>query len=171
MWVPWGFYWNADLDSKGPGRSLRLCISNKQHPPPPPQAMLMLLVQRPHCESKDVEARGAVEKSCGPGVVSPCWACFAFQNEMLEEGHEYAVMLYTWRSCSRAIPQVSPAPRGTATPSSHPIQVTDLLQATGGEAESLIQGCSLNTCREHPMKLTPTLKNFSLSFYFESSIC
>ncbi|KAK2503631.1 hypothetical protein MC885_010806 [Smutsia gigantea] len=26
-------------------------------------------------------------------------------NEMLEEGHEYAVMLYTWRSCSRAIPQ------------------------------------------------------------------
>lgn len=25
---------------------------------------------------------------------------------MLEEGHEYAVMLYTWRSCSRAIPQV-----------------------------------------------------------------
>lgn len=87
---------------------------------PPPQAMLMLLVQRPHCESKDVEARGAVKKSCGPGVVSPCWACFAFQNEMLEEGHEYAVMLYTWRSCSRAIPQVSPAPRGTALPSSHP---------------------------------------------------
>lgn len=29
------------------------------------------------------------------------------QNEMLEEGHEYAVMLYTWRSCSRAIPQVN----------------------------------------------------------------
>lgn len=29
------------------------------------------------------------------------------QNEMLEEGQEYAVMLYTWRSCSRAIPQVS----------------------------------------------------------------
>ncbi|GCC37897.1 hypothetical protein chiPu_0016406 [Chiloscyllium punctatum] len=28
------------------------------------------------------------------------------ENEMLEEGHEYAVMLYTWRSCSRAIPQV-----------------------------------------------------------------
>ncbi|OWK12033.1 hypothetical protein Celaphus_00003802 [Cervus elaphus hippelaphus] len=27
-------------------------------------------------------------------------------NEMLEEGHEYAVMLYTWRSCSRAIPQI-----------------------------------------------------------------
>uniref|UniRef100_A0A672NPM2 Cytoplasmic FMR1-interacting protein 2-like n=1 Tax=Sinocyclocheilus grahami TaxID=75366 RepID=A0A672NPM2_SINGR len=32
--------------------------------------------------------------------------CFSSQNEMLEEGHEYAVMLYTWRSCSRAIPQV-----------------------------------------------------------------
>ncbi|OXB80411.1 UNVERIFIED_CONTAM: hypothetical protein H355_003467, partial [Colinus virginianus] len=27
-------------------------------------------------------------------------------NEMLEEGQDYAVMLYTWRSCSRAIPQV-----------------------------------------------------------------
>lgn len=26
---------------------------------------------------------------------------------MLEEGQEYAVMLYTWRSCSRAIPQVT----------------------------------------------------------------
>ncbi len=26
-------------------------------------------------------------------------------NEMLEEGHEHAVMLYTWRCCSRAIPQ------------------------------------------------------------------
>ena len=25
---------------------------------------------------------------------------------MLEEGNSYAVMLYTWRSCSRAIPQV-----------------------------------------------------------------
>ncbi len=24
---------------------------------------------------------------------------------MLEEGHEHAVMLYTWRCCSRAIPQ------------------------------------------------------------------
>ncbi|GAA6069560.1 cytoplasmic FMR1-interacting protein 1 homolog, partial [Tachysurus ichikawai] len=30
----------------------------------------------------------------------------ANMNEMLEEGQEYAVMLYTWRSCSRAIPQV-----------------------------------------------------------------
>lgn len=28
---------------------------------------------------------------------------------MLEEGQEYAVMLYTWRSCSRAIPQVARA--------------------------------------------------------------
>ena len=26
--------------------------------------------------------------------------------EMLEEGKEYAVMLYTWRCCSRALPQV-----------------------------------------------------------------
>ena len=28
------------------------------------------------------------------------------QNLILEEGQEYAVMLYTWRCCSRAIPQV-----------------------------------------------------------------
>ncbi|XP_070552583.1 cytoplasmic FMR1-interacting protein 2-like isoform X2 [Ptychodera flava] len=27
-------------------------------------------------------------------------------NEMLEEGNEYAVMLYTWRSCARAIPAI-----------------------------------------------------------------
>ncbi|XP_066016984.1 cytoplasmic FMR1-interacting protein 2 [Pocillopora verrucosa] len=27
-------------------------------------------------------------------------------NEMLEEGGQYAVMLYTWRSCSRAVPSV-----------------------------------------------------------------
>lgn len=45
------------------------------------------------------------------------------QNEMLEEGQEYAVMLYTWRSCSRAIPQVpfrpaqqDQAPSPTAQP-------------------------------------------------------
>ena len=29
----------------------------------------------------------------------------SFLNELLEEGHEHAVMLYTWRCCSRAIPQ------------------------------------------------------------------
>lgn len=27
------------------------------------------------------------------------------QNELLDEGTEHAVMLYTWRCCSRAIPQ------------------------------------------------------------------
>ncbi|XP_071951857.1 cytoplasmic FMR1-interacting protein 2-like isoform X1 [Antedon mediterranea] len=27
-------------------------------------------------------------------------------NKLLEEGHEYAVMLYTWRSCSRAMPAI-----------------------------------------------------------------
>lgn len=36
--------------------------------------------------------------------------CVPLQNEMLEEGQEYAVMLYTWRSCSRAIPQVPCCP-------------------------------------------------------------
>lgn len=30
--------------------------------------------------------------------------CF-WQNELLDEGQEHAVMLYTWRCCSRAIPQ------------------------------------------------------------------
>lgn len=28
-----------------------------------------------------------------------------FQNKHLEEGEQHAVMLYTWRCCSRAIPQ------------------------------------------------------------------
>lgn len=27
------------------------------------------------------------------------------QNELLDEGQKHAVMLYTWRCCSRAIPQ------------------------------------------------------------------
>lgn len=27
------------------------------------------------------------------------------QNKLLEEGEQHAVMLYTWRCCSRAIPQ------------------------------------------------------------------
>lgn len=30
---------------------------------------------------------------------------FYFQNELLDEGQKHAVMLYTWRCCSRAIPQ------------------------------------------------------------------
>ena len=30
---------------------------------------------------------------------------FFFKNELLDEGLEHAVMLYTWRCCSRAIPQ------------------------------------------------------------------
>lgn len=29
----------------------------------------------------------------------------AFQNQLLDEGQKHAVMLYTWRCCSRAIPQ------------------------------------------------------------------
>lgn len=32
---------------------------------------------------------------------------FCFQNQLLVEGQTYAVMLYTWRCCSRALPQVS----------------------------------------------------------------
>ena len=32
--------------------------------------------------------------------------CMDEQNLLLEEGQQYAVMLYTWRSCSRAFPQV-----------------------------------------------------------------
>lgn len=36
------------------------------------------------------------------------WAfCFfGDQNKLIEEAQEYAVMLYTWRSCSRGLPQV-----------------------------------------------------------------
>lgn len=30
---------------------------------------------------------------------------FVLQNDMLKEGKEHAVMLYTWRCCSRGIPQ------------------------------------------------------------------
>ena len=30
----------------------------------------------------------------------------ASMQKMLEQGEKYAVMLYTWRSCSRAIPAV-----------------------------------------------------------------
>lgn len=29
----------------------------------------------------------------------------SFQNILLDEGQKHAVMLYTWRCCSRAIPQ------------------------------------------------------------------
>lgn len=32
-------------------------------------------------------------------------AICSLQNEMLEQGEQHAVMLYTWRCCSRAIPQ------------------------------------------------------------------
>ncbi|KAL2310693.1 hypothetical protein Nmel_002359 [Mimus melanotis] len=38
--------------------------------------------------------------------IEPPPSSLLYQNEMLEEGQEYAIMLYTWRSCSRAIPQV-----------------------------------------------------------------
>lgn len=43
----------------------------------------------------------------------------SLQNEMLEEGQEYAVMLYTWRSCSRAIPQVLTPARPRPVPTRH----------------------------------------------------
>ena len=43
----------------------------------------------------------------------------SLQNEMLEEGQEYAVMLYTWRSCSRAIPQVLTPARPRPVPPRH----------------------------------------------------
>ena len=43
-------------------------------------------------------------------LVLMCWI-FYFQTELLEEGKEYAVMLYTWRCCSRALPQVKTFPR------------------------------------------------------------
>ena len=39
-------------------------------------------------------------------LVYQCVFPFVFQNKLLEEGQEYAVMMYTWRCCSRALPQV-----------------------------------------------------------------
>ena len=33
-------------------------------------------------------------------------AMHAQLNQLLEQGNEHAIMLYTWRCCSRAIPQV-----------------------------------------------------------------
>lgn len=167
MWVPWEFYWNADSDSIGPGRGLRLCISNKPHPHPHPTGWCWHCWSIDHTVSCDDWEWGAVEKSCGAGAVSPCWACCAFQNEMLEEGHEYAVMLYTWRSCSRAIPQVRQSCpfRGCFHPAPHPRP--DYWPSPG----PLTQGGALKTFGEHPVKLTPAFKNCSVLFSFESSIC
>lgn len=80
------------------------------------------------CRAQCVSCEGWAEPSAvrvSFCVHSPTYTCVVpcvLQNEMLEEGQEYAVMLYTWRSCSRAIPQVprpsrpfpSPALRGHA---------------------------------------------------------
>ena len=82
---------------------------------------------------------------------------------MLEEGHEYAVMLYTWRSCSRAIPQVRqswpggfPAPLGGGTtlcPSPIPIAELQASRTFGGP---LIPRGAQDTFRALPVKLPPT---------------
>ena len=42
---------------------------------------------------------------CVRATPCPCIPGLCRQNELLEEGHQHAVMLYTWRCCSRAIPQ------------------------------------------------------------------
>jgi len=44
--------------------------------------------------------------SCCSSVVCDKLTGLQLQNELLEEGEVYAVMLYTWRCCSRALPQV-----------------------------------------------------------------
>ena len=40
-------------------------------------------------------------------TITFCIVNFYLQNKLLEEGQEYAVMMYTWRCCSRALPQVT----------------------------------------------------------------
>lgn len=40
-----------------------------------------------------------------PFTYSPCPCLTPVQNKLLDEGEQHAVMLYTWRCCSRAIPQ------------------------------------------------------------------
>lgn len=96
---PKGVLWNTDSNSMAQGEAKSLHVSSAS------QVSSMLLVPQPLW---GVEALGGPEGAfCHQHNFSLLRACFAFQNEMLEEGHEYAVMLYTWRSCSRAIPQVS----------------------------------------------------------------
>ena len=165
MWDPWGFYWNADSDPKGPGRSLRLCISNKQHPPG-------------NADAAGPETTLWVQGCGGKGScweVSWPWSGFSLLSVFCFSEWNAGGRA---RVCSHAVhlaqllPGHPPGESCTTRDGSslHP-PPTDLLQATGSEAEPPTQGGSLNTCREHPIKLTPTLNKFSLSFHFESSIC
>lgn len=106
---------------------------------------------------------GAVEKLGSTGSVSPWWAPFAFQNEMLEEGHEYAVMLYTWRSCSRAIPQVRQSCRDGGATTLH---FTPILKA-----EFRVAGAGWRQSESFPWNWTLLKKYLFHVFYFESGIC
>lgn len=166
MWVPWGFYWNADLDSKGPGRSLRLCISNKQPPTP-----------------GDADAAGSGDHTLwvqGCGGKGSCWevlwpwsgslpveACFAFQNEMLEKWRTSMCShaIQTWRSCSRAIPQVWVLPQeGRLLPPPTPSRLLTFSKWQGVK-RSLYPRAATEHVQRASHEADANLKNFSLSLF------
>lgn len=59
---------------------------------------------------------------------------FPLQNELLEEGQVHAVMLYTWRCCSRAIPQ----PKSNEQPNRAEIY-EKTVEVLGPEVNKLLQ--------------------------------
>uniref|UniRef100_A0A8C5M0J2 Cytoplasmic FMR1-interacting protein n=1 Tax=Leptobrachium leishanense TaxID=445787 RepID=A0A8C5M0J2_9ANUR len=84
---------NVDLLEELPLPDQQPCIE------PPPSSLLYQPNFNTNFEDRNAFVTGIaryIEQATGHSSM----------NVMLEEGHEYAVMLYTWRSCSRAIPQV-----------------------------------------------------------------
>lgn len=57
-----------------------------------------------YIEEATTHAQLVNSSKCKPISVHSCLVCL-LQNELLDEGQKHAVMLYTWRCCSRAIPQ------------------------------------------------------------------
>uniref|UniRef100_A0A7M4FX09 Cytoplasmic FMR1-interacting protein n=1 Tax=Crocodylus porosus TaxID=8502 RepID=A0A7M4FX09_CROPO len=84
---------NVDLLEELPLPDQQPCIE------PPPSSLLY----QPNFNT-NFEDRNAFVTGIARYIEQAC--VHSSMNEMLEEGQEYAVMLYTWRSCSRAIPQV-----------------------------------------------------------------
>lgn len=167
MRVPWGFYWKQIQIPKAQGRAWdsAFLISN-------PTRQRWCCWSRDHTVNPRMWRQGELLRSLvALECFLPAERVLLFRMKCWRKGT-------SMQSCctpGAAVPGPSPRwvlhHKGWLLPPPTPIQVTDLLQATGREAESPTQGGSLNTCREHPIKLTPTLNNFSLSFHFESSIC
>nr|XP_023395464.1 cytoplasmic FMR1-interacting protein 1 [Loxodonta africana] len=85
-------------------------------------------------------------------------------NEMLEEGQEYAVMLYTWRSCSRAIPQCCRTP----APPPSPFRSCSLLHPSSCPHRHLY---SLSIPLSPPCCISARLPpSFSQAFFFFKSL-